>query len=164
MRRGVLIDLWSLGEVANYDGGHSSQRYEHALQMEEIWYIDEPNHPDLATTVSNLAGLRKVQGRLTEAAEGDERALRMQEMAYADEPDHPDLATTVHNLAGVQMAQGRLAEAAEGYERALRIEQVVFADEPGHPDLEATVRALASVREAQRSAEAGDGVEAVGQL
>ena len=44
--------------------------FERALKMKEVAYAEEPYHPDLATTVHDLAVVREAQGRLTEAAEG----------------------------------------------------------------------------------------------
>jgi tetratricopeptide (TPR) repeat protein len=130
------------------------------MRMEEIIYTEEPDHPELATTVSNLAGVREAQVRLSEAVEGYERALMMYECYYFEQPNHVDLATTTHHLAGVYEAQGRLPEAAEGYERALRIKEVAYKEEPNHPELAATVYNLASVHEALgRLSEAAEGYE-----
>ena len=125
--------------------------------MQEVSYEDEPEHEDLVTTVSNLASVRKAQGRLSEAAEGYERALRMEEKVYAaTQPNHPELATTISSLAGVREAQGRLQEAEEGYERALRIREIVFADELDHPSLTMTAQKLAGVREARSAVRVTD--------
>ena len=102
----------------------AEEGYRRVLRMEEAEYADQPNHPELAITVHNLAGVCEAMGRLPEAEELYTRALRMQQVAYADQPNHPELATTVHNLAGVHETQGRLLEAEEGYKRALRMKEV----------------------------------------
>lgn len=77
--------------------------YERALLLEEKVYADEPNHPELAGTVEDLADVYAAQGRLIEAEEGYERVLRMRR---AKQPDHVDLTETVNKLASVRKVQG----------------------------------------------------------
>ena len=55
-----------------------------ALRLEETVYKETPNHPELAGTINDLAGVHEALGRLSEAAEGYERALRMLRAAQAD--------------------------------------------------------------------------------
>ena len=134
--------------------------YERVLRIKEQVYAEQPNHPDLTSTVSSLASCRRKQGQLQAAAELYERAMRMEEITYAEEPDHAELATTVCNLAGVMEALGRLSEAAEGYERALLMFECYHFDSPNHLDLATTLHNLAGVHEAQgRIVEAADEYE-----
>ena len=69
--------------------------------MEEMTY-SEPDHPGLAATYHNLAGVYEAQGRLNEAAEGFERSMLMYETYYFEEPNRAELATTIHNLRCVK--------------------------------------------------------------
>ena len=83
----------------------AEEGYRRVLRMEEAEYADQPNHPELAITVHNLAGVCEAMGRLPEAEELYTRALRMQQVAHADQPNHPELATTVGKLAAIRAAQ-----------------------------------------------------------
>ncbi len=66
-----------------------------------------PNHPDVATSVNNLAVLYKTQGQYAQAEPLYKRALAIHEKALG--PDHPDVATSLNNLAFLYYAQGQYA-------------------------------------------------------
>jgi hypothetical protein len=70
---------------------------ERALAIRET--VLGPDHPDTATSLSNLAGLLQVRGHFTAARLLYERAVAICETALG--PDHPDTATILHNLAGL---------------------------------------------------------------
>ena len=50
-----------------------------------------PDHPDVAVSLNNLAGLYAYQGRYADAEPLFKRALAIREKALG--PDHPDVAT-----------------------------------------------------------------------
>ena len=50
-----------------------------------------PEHPDVATSLNNLALLYQAQGRYAEAEPLHKRALAISEKALG--PEHPDVAT-----------------------------------------------------------------------
>ena len=83
-----------------------------ALRLEETVYKETPNHPELAGTINDLAGVHEALGRLSEAAEGYERALRMLRAAQADnlgdEEESEEVLTTSKSLMRVR------AELAKG--------------------------------------------------
>ena len=56
-----------------------------------------PEHPDVATSLNNLAALYESQGRYAEAEPLYKRALAIREKALG--PEHPDVATSLNNLA-----------------------------------------------------------------
>ena len=64
-----------------------------------------PEHPDVATSLNNLAQLYVSQGRMNEAAVLLERSLTIQEKAL--DPDHPVLANTLTLLGEVYRRLGR---------------------------------------------------------
>jgi tetratricopeptide (TPR) repeat protein len=106
-----------------------------------------PDHPDVATSLNNLAALYRAQGHYEEAAPLYQRALAIRERVLG--PDHPDVATSLNNLAFLYQAQGRYAEAEPLYQRALAICEEVLG--PAHPRV-ATVREnYAALREAMQS-------------
>ena len=80
-----------------------------------------PDHPDVAPSLNNLAGLYEAQGRYAEAEPLYKRALAINEKALG--PDHPDVAASLNNLANLYQAQGRYAEAEPLYKRALAIQE-----------------------------------------
>jgi CHAT domain-containing protein/tetratricopeptide (TPR) repeat protein len=111
----------------------------------------QANHPDIATSLNNLAFLYSVQGRRAEAEPLFKRALAISEAALP--ADHPDIANSVNNLAALYVDLGRLLEAEPLYKRALAIHEKARA--PGHPDIALGLNNLASLYNAQgRLAEA----------
>jgi CHAT domain-containing protein/tetratricopeptide (TPR) repeat protein len=110
-----------------------------------------PDHPDVATSVNNLAVLYEDQGRYAEAEPLYQRALAITEKALA--PDHTDVGIQLSNLAGLYRVQGRYAEAEPLYQRALAI--IEKARGPDHPDVATSVNNLAVLYDDQgRYAEA----------
>ena len=57
--------------------------------------VTPPDHENIGTTVNNLAGLYRAQGRLNEAEPVYERGLAITEKAMG--PDHPDVASCINN-------------------------------------------------------------------
>jgi tetratricopeptide (TPR) repeat protein len=84
-------------------------------------------HPDVATSLINLADLYRVQGRTADAEPLFHRALAIAEKALG--PAHPSVALSLNNLAAQFWAQGRYADAEPLYRRAYRI--ALTAGSPG---------------------------------
>jgi tetratricopeptide (TPR) repeat protein len=76
-----------------------------------------PEHPNVATSLSNLAGLYQAQGRYADAEPLLKRALAIQEKALG--PDHPDVARSLNNLATLFTAEGRYADALPIVQRTI---------------------------------------------
>ncbi len=109
-----------------------------------------PDHPDVATTLNNLAVLSTSQGRYAEAEPLYKRALAIDEKALG--PDHPDVAQPQQPGRAVR-SQGRYAEAEPLYKRALAIREKALG--PDHPDVATSLNNLAALYQAQgRYAEA----------
>ena len=111
--------------------------------------IDEkafgPNHPEVATSLKNLAMLYKAQGRYAEAEPLHRRDLAICEKALG--PDHPDVAVSLNNLAGLYKTQGKYAEAEPLYNRSLTIYEK--ASGPDHPLVATSLNNLALLYKAQ---------------
>jgi hypothetical protein len=73
-----------------------------------------PDHPKVATTISNLSSLLQATNRLPEAEQFVRRALAIDEATFG--PDHPRVAIRLNNLATLLRASNRSAE-AEPYSR-----------------------------------------------
>ncbi len=81
----------------------------------------------LASTLYNLAIIRRQEGALTEAEQLYSRALAIHERQQG--PEHPDIAMVLNNLAAVEAAQGNYDAAQPLLERALRIRQTALGSE-----------------------------------
>ena len=62
-----------------------------------------PDHPDVATSLNNLAALYHDQGRYADAEPLYKRSLAIHEKSLG--PDHPDVATSLNNLAELYQAK-----------------------------------------------------------
>ena len=110
-----------------------------------------PEHPNVATSLGNLAALSLSLGRYAEAERLNKRALAIREKALG--PEHPAVAGSLANLAEAYRALGRYAEAAASMQRALAIREKTLG--PQHPNLARSLNNLAALHESQgRYAEA----------
>jgi len=96
--------------------------------MRRALTIDElnlgPDHPYVATYLSNLASLLQDTNRLTEAEPLIRRALAIDEASFG--LDHPKVAIRLSNLARLLQATNRLTEAEPLMRRALAIDEASF--------------------------------------
>jgi tetratricopeptide (TPR) repeat protein len=76
-------------------------------------------HPDVATSLNNLAGLYRAQGRYDEAEPLYRQALELSRELLGER--HPDVATSLNNLAYLYQSQGRYDEAEPLYRQALEL-------------------------------------------
>jgi tetratricopeptide (TPR) repeat protein len=68
-----------------------------------------PDHPDVASSLNNLAALYHTQGRYAEAESPCQRALGIREKALG--PDHPDVGPVLENYAVLLRKLDRVTEA-----------------------------------------------------
>ena len=104
-----------------------------------------PNHPDVATWLSNLASLLYAQGNYLDAEPLYRRALAIGEKTLG--PDHQNIATCLNNLASLLYAQGNYLDAEPLYRRALAISEKTLG--PNHPDVATRLNNLALLLKAQ---------------
>ncbi|MBN2314508.1 MAG: tetratricopeptide repeat protein [Sedimentisphaerales bacterium] len=81
----------------------------------------DPNDPNIAITMSNLAQLLQDTSRLAEAESFLEQALEIMETSYG--PNHPRVAVALNNLATLFYDTNRLADAERLFCRALTIQE-----------------------------------------
>jgi len=103
------------------------------------------NHPEVATSLNNLADLYRDQGRYADAEPLYQRSLDISEKTLGAE--HPAVATSMNNLAGLYQDQGRYAEAEPLYQRSLAILERTFG--PGHPSVATSLNNLAGLYQTQ---------------
>ena len=99
-------------------------RYQRAVVVaKEALLIAEqthgPDHPDVATSLNNLAELYQAQGQYVQAEQHFRRALAINEKALG--PDHPDVARCLNNLAELHRTQGHYTQAEPLFKRSLAI-------------------------------------------
>ena len=97
------------GRIAYAKGGYETaqRHFEAALRTAEATF--GPEHPDVATSLNNLALLYSAQGRYAEAVPLQQRSLAIYEKALG--PEHPHVATSLSNLADLYRFHGRYPEA-----------------------------------------------------
>ena len=81
-----------------------------------------PNHPDVATSLNNLAVLYDTQGQYAQAEPLLKRALAINEKALG--PNHPAVGMTLNNLSVLYRATNRDKEAESLEQRVARIQAI----------------------------------------
>ena len=102
-------------------------------------------HPLVAESLNNLAGLYKKQGNYQKAESLYQRSLAINEKVLG--PEHPDVAQSLNNLALLYREQGNYQKAESLYQHSLAIDEKVLGQE--HPDFALTLDNLAELYEAQ---------------
>ncbi|MDF5721778.1 MAG: CHAT domain-containing protein [Rhizonema sp. PD37] len=96
-------------------------------------------HPDIATSLNNLAELYRKHGNYQKAEPLFQRSLAILEKVLGKE--HPDVATSLNNLALLYDAQGNYQKAEFFYQRSLVIYEKILGKE--HPDVANSLNNLA---------------------
>ena len=96
-------------------------------------------HPDVATSLNNLAALHKSTGRYSEAEPLYKQALELTKRLLGD--DHPIVATSLNNLAELYRYTARYSEAEPLYLQALELRQRLLGD--NHLDVTDSLNNLA---------------------
>src|SRR3989339_442252 len=128
-----------------YKAGKYNEAIPYAKQVLEIYEkILGKDHPNVATSLNNLAGLYKVIGRYSEAEPLYKRSLEIREKALGRE--HPSVAQSLDNLAGLYaFIGGRYADAEPLHKRALEIYEKALGRE--HPSVAQSLISLAGLYE-----------------
>src|SRR5271166_5521596 len=96
-------------------------------------------HPDMATSLNNLAELYQVMGEYAKAEPLYQEALRIWQKVLG--PDDPNTAQSLNNLAMLCREMGEYAKAEPLLQEALRIRQKILGR--GHPDTAKSLNSLA---------------------
>jgi CHAT domain-containing protein/Tfp pilus assembly protein PilF len=125
---------------------YGQSRYAEAIPLaEKVVAILEkalgPDHPDVATSINNLAALYLNQGHYGKAETLFQQSLAIREKALA--PDHPDVAQSLNNLAALYDDQGQYRKAEPLYQRSLAIREKALG--PNHPDVAQILNNLAAL-------------------
>ena len=99
------------------------------------------NHPDLATSYNNMAGVYYHMGEYSKALSFYEKALEIQQKTLP--ANHHSLATSYNNMAEVYKDMGEYSKALSFHEKALEIQQKTLP--ANHPDLATSYNNMAGV-------------------
>jgi tetratricopeptide (TPR) repeat protein len=113
--------------------------HEQALELRER--ILGPEHPDVATSLSNLGLVVSDTGDFAKARDLHQRALAIRERALG--PDHPNVASSLDNVGGMARALGEYETARALHERSLGIWERSVG--PEHPGVALSLNSLAVV-------------------
>nr|WP_255143896.1 tetratricopeptide repeat protein [Synechococcus sp. EJ6-Ellesmere] len=108
--------------MLNKTQGHYSQAeplHQRALAISE--QVLGPDHPSVATNLTNLAELYRSQGLYIQAERIYQRAKAINEKVLG--PDHPVTALSLNNLAVLYVSQGLYSQADPLFQRALAINE-----------------------------------------
>ena len=106
-------------------------------------------HPDVATSLNDLARLYQEQGSYEKAEPLFVRSLAIREKVLGKE--HPDVATSLINLAALYQQEGSYQKAEPLFVRSLAINEKVFGKE--HPNVALSLNNLAALYQDQGSYE-----------
>ena len=133
--------VWELKEQGKYS--EAIPLAERVLRIRQQVLGQE--HPDVATSINNLALLYESQGRYTEAEPLYLQALEMRKRLLGQ--DHPSVATSINNLALLYYRQGRYTEAEPLYLQALEMRKRLLGEE--HPHVATSINNLAALYSGQ---------------
>ncbi|OYQ63523.1 hypothetical protein B9G53_16505 [Pseudanabaena sp. SR411] len=127
------VDLiWAFVGIARFYSGQGLYTlalipYQNCLKSTELRLGGD--HPEVATSLNNLAELYKLQGKYSEAESLHLRSLEVRRCQL--QADHPDIAQSLNNLAGIYVDQGKYSEAEPLFLRSLEIwERQLGVDHP----------------------------------
>ena len=102
-------------------------------------------HPDVATSINNLATLYQAMRSYSQAELLYQRSLAIREKVLGK--DHPDVANSLNNLAALYQDLGNYSQTELLYQRSLAIREKVLGKE--HPDVASSLNNLALLYQSQ---------------
>jgi len=117
--------------------------YQQCLELSQRLLGEE--HPYVASSLNNLAGLYDAQGRYDQAEPLLVQALALSQRLLGEEHSH--VALSLNNLAGLYDAQGRYDQAEPLYLQALALSQRLLGGE--HPHVALSLNDLAGLYKSQ---------------
>ncbi|CAM9244996.1 unnamed protein product, partial [Ectocarpus sp. 12 AP-2014] len=121
----------SVGSLFNIQGKYAEAEalYERSQAIHEK--VSGPEHPDVATSLTNRASSLEGQGKYEDTEPLYRRSLAIREKVLG--PEHPGVATVLNNRALLLEKQGKYEEAEPLYRRSLAIDEKVYG--PDHPEV-----------------------------
>jgi tetratricopeptide (TPR) repeat protein/predicted Ser/Thr protein kinase len=107
------------GQRARDAGDNAAARahYQRALELREK--VRGPDHPDVAMSLINIAGVDLALGKAADALVLDERAHAIRERAFG--PEHPETAQALTNVGIAALSTGDRARAHDALTRSIAL-------------------------------------------
>jgi tetratricopeptide (TPR) repeat protein len=132
--------------------------------LEALYGKEQPDHPDLARTLGDLASLCSSSATVGQGVTSYGRAIGMLEKSCG--ADHPDVAKLLCGLAVLYQQQEKWDEAKARLDRALVIQRSLIKEKmlrSNHPDLATTLETYAALLEKMPSADPDRAAELRGE-
>lgn len=136
--------LWLCDRIGNFYKGQKLYELAHPWFVKCLYVARTRlgnDHPDVATSLNNLAGLYYAQKRYAQAESLYTQVLKLRKRYLGTH--RTEVATTLNNLAGLYYAQGRYDEAELLYLEALQLRKRFLGNKS--PDVATTLNNLALV-------------------
>jgi tetratricopeptide (TPR) repeat protein len=142
----VISIFVSIGNFYKVQGLYELAESWHEKCINVCQALFNGDHPDVASSLNNLAALYTSQGRYSQAERLYTQALEMRERLFNG--DHPDVASILDNLAALYTSQGRYSQAERLYTQALEMRERLFNGD--HPDVACILDNLAALYKSRR--------------
>jgi tetratricopeptide (TPR) repeat protein len=140
----VAVRLLSVAGDYLYERGRYKEAEPLLLQMLAVCErVLEPDHPEMAMFLNDVALLYDAQGRYDQAEMLYQRSLGIAENTFG--PGHPNMAIGLNNLAALYKNLGKYEQAEALHLRSLAIKEAAFG--PDHLELAVSLNNLAVIYE-----------------
>jgi tetratricopeptide (TPR) repeat protein len=140
--------IWPFSGIGRFYQGQGNYRFAEPWQRSCLEVTQQrlgEEHPSVATSMNNLAGLYYSQGKYEEAEPLYRSALEMYKRMLGEE--HPAVAMSMNNLAELYRSQGRYEEAELIHRSALEMYKRILGEE--HPSVATSMNNLAELYRSQ---------------
>ncbi|WP_271252761.1 FxSxx-COOH system tetratricopeptide repeat protein [Pseudanabaena sp. Chao 1811] len=139
---------WAFGGVGRFyygQGIYTLAEDSHLRCLKATQELLGDRHPDVASSLNNLAALYESQGRYEEAEPLYQEAMQLWRELLGDR--HPYVASSLNNLAALYKSQGRYEEAEPLYQEAMQLMRELLGDR--HPYVASSLNNLAALYKSQ---------------
>jgi tetratricopeptide (TPR) repeat protein len=143
VQRGKILNDLALALLRRGDHEEAVALLEEALAMKRRLVPED--HPNIATSLTNLASCHFSKGKYDKAVSQYEEALAMQRRLLPG--DHLDTATSLNNLASCHHDLGEYGKAVALLEEALAMQRRLLPED--HPSIASSLNNLASCHKSQ---------------
>jgi tetratricopeptide (TPR) repeat protein len=123
--------------------GLAAQLYRKDLAMKRELFGAGLGHPAVASSLSKLASVLRVQDCVAESARLHREALDMRRRLYGAAADHSDIAASLSSLANVLEVQGALEESVSLHRESLAMRRRLHGAGVNHRDVAESLNNLA---------------------
>ncbi|KAH9258143.1 hypothetical protein BASA81_003706 [Batrachochytrium salamandrivorans] len=139
----IIILFNNLGTVqaAQLKYPAAEQSWRNALRLFRQSNTGNPNHPQVAMFLQNIAYLCKIQEKFSDAFTLYDQCRTVKEEIFGR--GHPEVAAVFDEMAGILHAMGRIDLAEDMYLSTISVLEKTHKDQPDHLDLASPLNNLA---------------------